>query len=179
MTIESMIDATIGKEGAYSDNPNDPGGATMWGITAWVARKNGYTGDMRLLPRDKAVAIYRQEYAIAPGFAAVALIAPTIGAELFDTGVNMGPKVASQFLQRSLNVLNNQGRDYPDIVADGIVGAGTLAALRAFLAKRGDEGVRRLLALLNALQGERYVSLCEGRSANEVFMYGWLARVAA
>src|SRR3546814_15941930 len=68
MTIESMIETTIGKEGRYSNHPADRGGETMWGITERVARRHGYTGPMRALPRAKAVAIYRQEYAIDPGF---------------------------------------------------------------------------------------------------------------
>src|SRR3546814_13966192 len=51
--IEGMIEATIGKEGGYSNHPADKCGPTMWGITERVARKNGYTGDMRNLPRDR------------------------------------------------------------------------------------------------------------------------------
>ena len=64
MTIESMIDTTIGKEGGYVDHPADRGGKTIWGITEAVARANGYTGDMRAMPRSTAVAIYRSEYEI-------------------------------------------------------------------------------------------------------------------
>ena len=35
----------------------------------------------------------------------------------------MGPPVAVGFLQRALNALNRQGADYPDIAADGVLGA--------------------------------------------------------
>ena len=38
MSIESMIEATIGKEGGYSNHPADRGGPTRWGITERVAR---------------------------------------------------------------------------------------------------------------------------------------------
>ena len=51
--------------------------------------------------------------------------------ELFDTGVNMGPNVASAFLQRALNALNRGARDYPDLAVDGRIGAATLAAIEA------------------------------------------------
>lgn len=180
MNIEAMIEATIGKEGRYSDQINDTGGATCWGITERVARKNGYTGDMRQLPREKAVAIYRQEYVINPGFAAVAEISPAIGAELFDTGVNMGPHHPSVWLQEWLNAFNARGTLYPDIGEDGDIGPGTLAALRAYLAKRGPEAEKVMLAALNASQAERYKLLARGRSANEAFAYGWMrGRVAA
>ena len=55
----------------------------------------------------------------------------------------MGPKVPGAFLQRALNALNNGGKDYGDIVADGAVGQATIGALQAFLRKRGAEGERR------------------------------------
>jgi lysozyme family protein len=94
---------------------------------------------------------------------------------LFDTGVNMGPAVAVAFLQRALNALNRGARDYPDILLDGRIGPQTLRALDGFLATRGAAGETVLLKALEALQGERYVSLAERRPANEAFLYGWLA----
>ena len=90
-----MIEATIGKEGGYSDHPADRGGSTRWGITQAVARAHDYMGSMRDLPREKAVAIYREAYAIRPGFAAVAEISPAVGEELFDTGVNMAQRAGA------------------------------------------------------------------------------------
>lgn len=179
MSIESMIEATIGKEGRYSNHPADTGGATMWGITERVARRNGYTGDMRELPREKAVAIYREEYAIRPGFAAVAEISPAVGEELFDTGVNMGPGVPATWFQMALNALNDGGRLYPDVAEDGDIGPGTLAAFRAYLARRGAEGESVMLKALNGLQSARYIDLARRRAANEAFVFGWLrTRVA-
>lgn len=178
--IDQMIDRTIGREGRYSNNPADPGGETMWGITKRVARANGYTAAMGLMPREVAVRIYREQYAVKPGFSAVAKIMPAIGAELFDTGVNMGPSVPATWLQRCLNALNNNASLYPDIRVDGDIGPATLAALQSYKARRGSEGEQVMLAALNALQGERYIELAEKRSANEAFLYGWLrTRVAA
>lgn len=179
MTIESMIEATIGKEGRYSNHPSDTGGATMWGITEAVARKAGYVGDMRNLPREKAVAIYRQKYAIEPGFAAVAEISPAIGEELFDTGVNMGPAIPSLWLQQWLNRLNKGGTLYADIKEDGDIGPGTLAALRAYLKARGSDGEKVLLRALNCSQGVRYGELATHRAANEDFIFGWLLQRVA
>lgn len=178
MTIEDMIEATIGHEGGYSNHPDDTGGATMWGITERVARRHGYTGNMHELPREKAVAIYRQEYAIAPGFAAVAEIYPRVGAELFDTGVNMGPKWPSTWLQMCLNALNNQGAFYSDIEEDGDVGPVTLNALKSYRRRRGAEGEEVLLKALNCLQGARYIDLTRARQRNESFAYGWFKRVS-
>lgn len=178
--FDRLGDALVGREGAYSNNPNDAGGETMWGVTAAVARRYGYVGPMRDMPRGTALSIYRARYWREPGLDRIALQSEAIAEELLDTGVNMGVAVASQFLQRLLNALNRQGKDYADIKVDGDVGPATLAALKAFLAKRGSEGEAVLLKGLNALQGARYVELGEGRQANEEFVYGWLrARVGA
>jgi len=173
--IDDLIDAVIDREGGYSKHPADRGGATRWGITEAVARANGYAGDMRHFAREAAAAIYRRIYWQRPRIDDVAQRAPSIAAELFDTGVNMGPAVAVAFLQRALNALNRGARDYPDILLDGRIGPQTLGALDGFLATRGAAGETVLLKALEALQGERYVSLAERRPANEVFLYGWLA----
>lgn len=172
--IDTILDTLIGKEGAYSNHPSDTGGETMWGITVGVARANGYKGAMRDMTRDQAKAIYRAKYWVAPGYASVAEQSPAVAEELFDTGVNMGPSTGSTFLQRLLNALNRQGKDYADIQVDGDIGPGTLGALKAYRAKRGAQADVVLLKGLNALQGARYVALAEGRGANEDFLHGWL-----
>ncbi|MAW99513.1 MAG: hypothetical protein CMN72_07670 [Sphingomonas sp.] len=177
MDTDEVIDRVIAAEGGYVNDSRDAGGETNFGITIATARSQGWTGPMRDMPESFAREVYRRQYVVAPGFDKVAGVSGLIAGELVDTGVNMGPKVAAGFLQRALNGLNNRARDYPDLIVDGRIGPNTLAGLRAFLTKRGGEGERRLLALLNALQGERYLTLAEGRSANEAFMYGWLARV--
>lgn len=175
MDIDQLIDALIEREGDYADHPADRGGPTRFGITQAVARANGYDGPMRLLPRKTAASLYRRLYWTHPRFDAVAERAPSIGAELFDTGANMGPKVAAGFLQRALNALNRGARDYADIAVDGRIGPATLAALDGFLRHRGRTGETVLLKAIEALQGERYLRLAESRPANEAFLYGWLA----
>ncbi len=174
--IGQLVDALIDREGGYVNHPADRGGATNFGITEAVARAHGYGGAMRDLPRREAVAIYRRLYWLRPCFDQVANRSARLATELFDTGANMGPAVAATFLQRALTALNRSGRDYPDLVPDGRVGATTLAALDAFLKVRGKaSGETVLMRALEALQGERYLRLAERRPANEAFLYGWLA----
>jgi lysozyme family protein len=175
MTITSLIDDVIDREGGYSNHPADRGGATCWGISEAVARAEGYGGDMRQLPRERAAAIYRRLYWLRPRFDQVATRAPAIAAELFDTGVNMGPAVAATFLQRALNALNRGASDYADVALDGQIGVATLTALDTFLLRRGGGAEGVLLKAIEALQGERYVALAEARPADEAFLYGWLA----
>jgi lysozyme family protein len=174
--VDPLIEALIEREGRYVNHPDDRGGATCYGITESVARAHGYAGGMRNLPKAEAAAIYRRLYWIRPGFDAVAERSTAVAAELFDTGVNMGPAVAATFLQRALTALNRNGADYADLAPDGRIGKSTLAALDAFLAVRGKAGGETvLLRALEALQGERYLRLAERRPANEAFLYGWLA----
>lgn len=175
MDVGPLIDDVIDREGGYVNHPADKGGPTRWGITERVARAQGWRGDMRDFPREEAVAVYRRLFWLRPGFDQVAHLAPALAAELFDTGINMGPPVASGFLQRALNALNRGERDYADVAVDRRIGPRTVAALGGFLERRGPAGEAVLLKALEALQGERYLALAEQRPANEAFLYGWLA----
>jgi lysozyme family protein len=174
MSVDKLIEGVIGREGRYSNHPSDTGGETMWGITVRVARRNGYSVPMRVMPRAVAKDIYFRQYVQEPGFSGVMALNEAIAEELVDTGVNMGPDIPARWLQEALNALNRQGRDYPDIVEDGDIGPGTLAALKAFLKARGADGESIMLKALNSLQGARYIALARGRQANEDFLNGWL-----
>lgn len=173
--IEQLIEEVIEREGGYVNHPADRGGATNWGVTEAVARRQGYVGDMRALPRSDAAAIYKRLYWLSPRFDAVAERAPKLAAEMFDTGINMGTGTATGFLQRALNALNREGRDYPDLKVDRAVGPATLSALDAFLAKRGKAAEGVLLKAVEALQGAHYLNIAEARPSQEAFVYGWLA----
>ena len=100
--VDALIDELIEREGGYVNHPADKGGPTCFGITEPVARALGYAGAMQNLPRHEAAAIYRRLYWLRPRFDQVARRSERIAAELFDTGVNMGPAVATTFLQRAL-----------------------------------------------------------------------------
>lgn len=173
--IDTLIDKIITLEGNFSNHPADRGGPTRWGVTEAVARAHGYASDMRHFPREEAAAIYKRKYWLRPGFDRIAQLAPHVAAELFDTGINMGTGTASGFLQRALNALNRNERDFRDIAVDRVIGGETLAALGSFLHRRGTQGETVLLKAVEALQGARYIKLAETRPANEAFLYGWLA----
>ena len=177
--IEDILDRILQAEGGYVDHPSDKGGATMFGITETVARREGFAGHMQGLPEDLARSIYRRRYWEAPRFDEVAKRSESIAFELTDTGVNMGPSVPSTWLQRWLTAFNRQGRDYRDLAVDGALGPVTLNALDSFLRLRPANGERVLLTALNCSQGARYLELAEGREKNEDFLFGWvLNRVA-
>ena len=176
MERDRLIETVIAREGGFVDHPADRGGPTNWGISEGVARANGFNGAMRDLSRTQAAAIYHARYWDAPGLDAIAAIAPKLAAEMFDTGVNMGPATAIGFVRRALNAF---GGDAPLLAppdpADR-VDPMLIAALRCYLARRGPKGEAVLLRAAEALQGERYIALSERRPANKAFVYGWIAR---
>lgn len=179
-TVEQIIDGVLEAEGEkYTNDPNDAGGPTKWGITlATLEKIRGMPttpAQVEKLTRAEAFEIYRRRYVVEPGFAELVAIDVRIGAEVIDTGVNMGQAVATQFLQRALNAFNQRGALYPDLTVDGQAGPTTARALAAYVAHRGQNGIVVLLRALNAQQGVRYLEIAERRPQNEDFTFGWFA----
>lgn len=172
--IDTMIDGVFAREKGYVNHPSDRGGPTRYGITEAVARANGYTGDMRELPMAVARKIYVVRYWTGPGFDRVMPFSQAVAEELLDTGVNMGQAVAAGMLQRSLNALNRQGKDFADVVPDGRIGPATLSALGSYFRARRSRGEVVLMRALNGLQTARYIEIAEARPPNEDFVFGWL-----
>ena len=117
MNFNTAFDLLLGHEGDYVDHPDDPGGATRFGVTEAVARTAGYRGDMRDLSLGLAQRIYRAEYWDA---VRADELPPGLRYLMFDAAVNSGPGQATKWLQRALGV-----------DADGIIGPRTLAAAHA------------------------------------------------
>lgn len=108
-------------EGGWSDNPADPGGATMKGVTLanfrTYVKSDATKDDLRRITDAQLATVYRRFYWDA-----------VVGAELpdgvdyavFDFAVNSGPSRAVKYLQGCVGVLQ-----------DGRIGPATLAAVRA------------------------------------------------
>lgn len=107
--------ALMGNEGGYVNNPADPGGETMWGITARVARANGYGGDMRNLPQAVAKQIAKKVY-WDPYYCDQ--FDPRVAFQVFDAAYNGGHPAS--WLQTAVNVQ-----------PDGRIGPVTIAAVNA------------------------------------------------
>ncbi len=175
MTIDEIIDGILRREGGFVDNPDDPGGATRWGITERTARRHGYQGAMEELPRELARDIYLKDFYTTPGFDRVFEISPRVAEELTDTGVNISPRQATKLLQDVLNSYNRRATDYPDLEVDGVLGSATLEALSAYLDKRRhQDGLLVLIRSLNAAQIEYYRELGKTNERYESFLYGWV-----
>ncbi len=173
MTADQIIEGILGKEGGYVDHPSDKGGPTRWGITQTTARAHGYTGDMRNLPRETAKQILLSDYWTGPRFDQVASLSTLLADELCDTGVNMGPSVASKFFQRWLTALNMRGKLYPNLIPDGAIGPRTITALKGYLSARGKRGTGSVTCA--ELQPGRQIPRTGGGPRSQRgFLYGWV-----
>lgn len=114
MDFDQAFDKLLGHEGGYSFHPSDPGGETMWGVTARVARQQGYTGDMRDLPREKAKDIYRR---LCWEAVKADQLPADVRFDVFDAAVNSGAQQAVKWLQRAAQVQD-----------DGVIGPKTIWA---------------------------------------------------
>lgn len=180
---------TSAVEGGYSNNPSDNGGETWKGI----ARKmhSSWSGwelvDKHKQEPDFPSNLYKDadlqnrvlSFYKASQWDVLKLDqvnSQSIANELYDTGVNMGLSTAAKFLQRSLNVLNRSYSSsplFPDLTVDGLIGSKSLSALNSL----SSDDTKVLYKLLNALQGERYILLCEASQSQEQFIRGWASRV--
>lgn len=148
--FDDAFDVLIGNEGGYVNNPKDPGGETMWGVTARVARAFGYTGAMRDLPRDTAKQIARKLY-----WDPLKLdeLDARVAFQCFDANYNGGHVIV--WMQQASGA-----------TADGVLGPATLAAAKAV-------DPLRFIMRFNAYRGMYYTLL----STWVTFGKGWARRV--
>jgi lysozyme family protein len=175
--IALILGSVYAVEGGYVNDRSDPGGATIYGITEKVARADGYTGDMRLFPKhcDGPAAacadnIYVHQYIEQPGFMPVIEADPAVGAELVDTGVNMGPARPSKWFEQSLNELGAG-----PVPVTGKIDAGDVAAYRKLQATSGAvEACVLMLTNLDSKQLTEYRRLVRVNPKLGKFYNGWV-----
>ena len=176
--FNEAFEKTMGHEGGYSNDPDDPGGETYRGISrvhhptwaGWEVLDNTRLKkfDSRLEPLVKS--FYWKEYWRK---LRCDWFHPAIGAELFDSGVNVGKEGATIFLQHALNLLNQKESWYKDILMDGKVGPRTKRAYDLLPRKY----LPALLKVMNICQGSYYVDLMDHNEDNEKWI-GWFGRVS-
>ena len=119
---DSAFDLLMLNEGNYVNNPNDPGGATKYGIS-----KTAYPDiDIENLTLEQAKTIYKRDYWDR---CKCSFIPDALSIALFDFAVNSGVKTAVKGLQkcgtkRAITYLQ-KAREIP---ADGIIGNQTIGA---------------------------------------------------
>lgn len=170
-SFDPAFQRTVGIEGVYDNDPDDPGGETKFGITVGEARAFGYQGPMIDLDLETAKSIYRQNYWDKMGLSLV--VDQSVAEEMFDTGVNCGAQTAVRIAQEALNCLNKGGSLWPDLAVDGQDGPATVGAINA-CAARSKALLMNFVKLLNCLQAAYYVRITEKNQRLEKFFFGWL-----
>ncbi|MEM6304995.1 MAG: holin-associated N-acetylmuramidase [Pseudomonadota bacterium] len=139
-SVRDIATEIVAREGGYVNDPDDPGGATKYGVTIHTMRRLGLdlTGDGRVnvadvkqLTRAQATDIFIKHYFERPR---IAELPEALQASVFDMYVNAGGN-AVKILQR---LLRDMGFE---IVADGAIGPRTLAAVRAAMERAPDHFV--------------------------------------
>lgn len=129
-TVRQIAEEIVRREGGYVNDPDDPGGATNFGVTIHTMRRLGLdlTGDgrvsvadVRKLTRAQAVDIFIKHYFERP---LIAELPGALHATVFDMYVNAGAN-AVKILQR---LIRDMGFE---IVVDGVLGPKSIGATRA------------------------------------------------
>lgn len=155
--FDKSIVVVLAHEGGYVNHPNDPGGETNYGIT-----KRSYPNvDIKNLTLAQAKEIYKRDFWNPGPYEKIEN--DDIATKLFDTAVNVGPKRAYRFLQKSLNLMGMK------LLEDGIIGSKTLTALNSVDSSK-------LLSVYRGVQSDYYKSLVAADPKLAVFLRGWLRR---
>lgn len=128
--VRQIAEEIVAREGGFVNDPDDPGGATNFGVTIHTMRRLGLdldrdgavtVADVRRLTREKAIAIFLEHYFNRP---LIAELPEPLQATVFDMYVNAGGN-AVKILQRLLIEMGYS------VAADGVLGPQSLAAVRA------------------------------------------------
>ena len=160
--FEKIFDYLLKVEGGYSDDKNDKGGKTKYGIIEEEARDFGYKGNMQDLTKDFAKNIYLKKYYLGNKLDKV--VNDKVALSICDWAVNSG-RNGTKNAQIAINQLTNANLD-----VDGIIGNKTLDALNAV-------DPEKFLEFYHNLQKNYYKGKVETDKTQEDFLAGWLNRV--
>jgi len=196
--FEKAYEETCENEGGYSNHPSDKGGETYKGIArkhwpnwpGWIIIDNlkqkefmsgHWTGQLEgnSTLNELVKDFYKEEYWNKLN---CVHLPQDIANELFDTSVNTGKYYGACCLQKALNKLNRNQKDFNDLVVDGQIGANTIQAIDAYVATERFKGRNReklniwLLKWMNYFQLKKYDLITNKNQEQEVFIPGWTER---
>ena len=161
-------------EGGYVDNPNDPGGATNYGISLAFLRSQAKSDadinkdgsidkkDIKALTKEDAKRLLKKCFwDVLDLDRLVDAGKPRMAAVLYDTAMNMGAAFARKMGQKAVKT-----------VADGIWGAKTWEAFKA-----ADDFASAME--MCRIRKERYAQIVAGKTSLKVFLKGWNNRVTS
>lgn len=155
--FDHIINVILSNEGEYSDNSNDKGGITKFGISS-----RSYPDiDISNLTKIEAKNIYKRDFWNQYLYKKIENL--EIATKFFDLAVNMGHYWACVLMQRALRASGK------NVVEDGNFGPKTLDAIN-------NVDSTDLLAALKSEAAGYYRTLAAIDKQDKVFLKGWLNR---
>lgn len=177
-SVRDIAKEIVAREGGFVNDPDDPGGATKYGVTIGTMRRLGLdkTGDgrvtvadVRALSRKDAENIFVDHYYRKPR---IAQLPAALQASVFDMYVNAGSN-AVKILQRMLRQMDQ------DVAVDGAIGPITINAAKA--ADRAADGA--IADIYGIARRNYYFRLADARPASRKYARtrargkgGWIRR---
>jgi len=177
-SVEEIADEIVAREGGYVHDPDDPGGATNFGVTIGTMARLGMdldgdgsvtTRDVKQLTKAQARQIFVNHYFHRPG---IAKLPDAIQASVFDMYVNAGAN-AVKILQRLLNDMGQR------IEIDGGIGPQTIEAANIAYAN----APKHLADAYGIARRNYYYALADRRPASRKYARrrdggkgGWITR---
>jgi lysozyme family protein len=177
-SVHDIATEIVAREGGFVNDPDDPGGATKYGVTLATMQRLGIDlsgdgkvteWDLRLLSREKAAEIFVTHYFERPR---IAELPEAVQASVFDMYVNAGGN-AVVILQRLLNRMGHE------VTVDGAIGPETVAATRAAFA----QAPAHFADAYGIARRNYYYALADARPASRKFARtrggakgGWIKR---
>ena len=177
-TVREIAEEIVAREGGFVNDPDDPGGATNFGVTIHTMRALGLdldrdgwitVADVRRLSRAQAVDIFIEHYFVRPR---IAELPEALQGSVFDMQVNAGMN-AVKILQRLVTEMGHPA------AVDGVIGPATIRAVRA----AHDAAPHHIADAYAIARRNYYLRLADARPASRKFARsraggkgGWIRR---
>jgi len=177
-TVEQLAREIVAREGGFVNDPDDPGGATKYGVTIGTMKRLGMdldgdgdvdTADVQALRIEDATRIFLRNYFAGPR---IDLLPEPLQPSVFDMQVNAGAN--------AVRILQSLLREFQRTVAiDGVIGPQTARETAAALATAG----RYLVDAYGIARRNYYYALADRRPASRKYARrrdggkgGWIVR---
>jgi lysozyme family protein len=157
--FNQAIENVLKNEGGYVNDPYDPGGETIFGISKRIYPHL----DIKNITRNQAIDIYKKQYWENTAYPLISTKLPLIAIKIFDLSVNMGNVQANRLLQRACRSIGSP------LVEDGYLGPKSLKVIM-------NSNQDLLLCSFKSEAAGYYRVLCALKSSNYEFLNGWLSR---
>lgn len=132
--IEDMTAEIVRREGGFVNDPDDPGGATNFGVTIHTLRAlrgTATAADVKALTEAEAIAIFKDQYFKRPK---INQLPAALQATVYDMQVNAGGN-AIKILQRLAAEFGVK------LAVDGVLGPKSIGAIEGLHSKAGTQFV--------------------------------------